>query len=203
MAAPLSASRAWAPLGLMLVLTCGAWFFHDVPQTVAPQPTVSAQGWIQPSLGSIDAKPTREAGGGQGPGGQAPSAEQVLEEVSRRGRLADQARADASSSAANADRVNTPQALQARVRQDPAGVHRQTAGQRLRLQGTLAGVEAGEPGVLVLHLALPGEEGSVRVVASPALAAMASDWAPSRAVSLDCLSQGVMMGEWLLVDCRQ
>jgi hypothetical protein len=82
-------------------------------------------------------------------------------------------------------------------------VHRQTAGQRLRLQGTLASVEAGEPGVLVLHLALAGEAGTVRVVASPSLAQAAANWVPPRAVALDCLSQGVMMGEWLLVDCRE
>ena len=51
--------------------------------------------------------------------------------------------------------------------------------------------------------ALAGEAGTVRVVASPSLAQAAANWAPPRAVALDCLSQGVMMGEWLLVDCSE
>ena len=199
----LASSRAWAPLGLMLVLSCGAWFFRDVPRPRAPVEEAGAGGWIQPGPGAGDGAQGglgTSAGDRRPPPTAAPTAEQVLAEVSRRGQLADEARAAATARDAP---TASPESLQARLKQDSAAVHRQTAGQRLRLQGALASIEAGEPGVVVLHLALPGEARTVRVVASPALASVAGTWAPPRSVSLDCLSQGVMMGEWLLVDCRE
>lgn len=197
--ASLALSRAWAPLGLILVLACGAWFFGGTASQHSPGVSPPANGLIRPGPGEPG-----QAGAAGSPLGDAlpsaqgagPDAPQVLEEVAQRGRQAPQATAPTSSPL-------SAEALQARVRQDAAAVHRQTAGQRLRLQGTLASVEAGEPGVLVLHLALAGEAGTVRVVASPSLAQAAASWAPPRAVALDCLSQGVMMGEWLLADCRE
>lgn len=187
----------------MLVLTCGAWFFRDAPRPSAPVEEAGAGGWIQPGPGAGDGAqggPGTSEGDRRDPPTAAPTAEQVLAEVSRRGRLADEAPAAA---AARLVPPASPESLQARLKQDPAAVHRQTVGQRLRVQGALASIEAGEPGVVVLHLAPPGEANTVRVVASPALAAVASTWVPPRTVSLDCLSQGVMMGEWLLVDCRE
>lgn len=191
-------SRAWAPLAWMLVLSCGVWFFHEPPRPAAPVDEAASAGWIRPGVGTEVA--TSEAA--PAPGGTpspmvAPTAEQVLAEVSRRGRVADGRQALASVA------PSSPESLRARLKQDPAAVHRETAGRRLRLQGVLAAVEAGEPGVLVLHLALPDEVDTVRVVASPGLASVASTWLPPRSVSLDCLSQGVVMGEWLLADCRE
>ena len=197
--ASLARSRAWAPLGLMLVLACGAWFFGGTARQDSPGVPPTANGWIRPGPGEPgQAGAARTPAGDALPGAQGagPDAPQVLEEVAQRGRQAPPAMAPTSSPL-------SAEALQAQVRRDAAAVHRQTAGQRLRLQGTLASVEAGEPGVLVLHLALAGEAGTVRVVASPSLAQAAANWAPPRAVALDCLSQGVMMGEWLLVDCRE
>lgn len=201
----LARARAWAPLGLLFVLACGAWFFHGTAWQGAPgEPGLPGAGThsvglIQPLPEAPDAAGVKQdAPPEKGSASAGPAAPQVLEEVAQRGRQAAQvARSTSASATLSAD------ALQTRVRQDPAAVHRQTAGQRLRLQGALASVEAGEPGVVVLHLALAGEPGTVRVVASPALAQVASGWTVPKAVSLDCLSQGVMMGEWLLADCRE
>jgi len=195
-------ARVWAPLGLLLVLACGAWFFPDqfsqprgaafapggqqvVPRTVAPG-DLGEQ--ITPEL-AVDPNSNADAARAAA----AVSATQVLDLVAERGRSAAPAPSATVSAAA----------LQARVRDDPAAVQKQTAGQRLRLSGTLAAVESGEPGVVVLHLALADPAATVRVVASPALATSAASWVAPRAVALDCLSQGVMMGEWLLVDCRE
>lgn len=193
----LARSRAWAPLGLMLVLACGAWFFRGTAwqgHAEGPGAVSSPAGLIQPLPDSPPAQGTSSSQlEGNGADVAVPSATQVLDDMALRGRQA----APAASSALSAE------SLQARVRQDAAAVHRQTAGQRMRLQGSLAAVEAGEPGVVVLHLALADQPGTVRVVASPSLAQAAVSWAPPKAVSLDCLSQGVMMGEWLLVDCKE
>lgn len=191
----LARARVWAPLSLLLVLACGAWFFRGSGwQPVEPALRPSAP-WVGASpaeamkeSGQVDASPMDGVEASKG----APRAAQVLDEVAQRGLRAEPAPPGPLSA----------ESVQARVRQEPAGVHRQTAGQRLRLSGNLASVEAGEPGVVVLHLALPGESQTVRVVASPALARVAVGWAAPKALSLDCLSQGVMMGEWLLVDCR-
>lgn len=195
-------ARVWAPLGLLLVLACGAWFFPNQfsqprgagiapgdPLVVPRQVTVGAPGaQITPELAD---GPNSNADAARA---VAPvSAAKVLDVVAERGQTAAPAPSATVSAAA----------LQARVRDDPAAVQKQTAGQRLRLSGTLAAVEAGEPGVVVLHLALADQAATVRVVASPALAASAASWVAPRAVALDCLSQGVMMGEWLLVDCRE
>ncbi len=190
-------ARVWAPLGLMLVLACGAWFFGGMARQGEQGAPLPAAGLIQPGPGEAEQAGAVQPLGGDAGSGVAsgePVAAQVLEEVAQRGRQASQAMSSSTLSA---------QALHARVRQDAAAVHRQTAGQRLRLQGTLASLEPGESGVLVLHLALAGDDGTVRVVASASLAQSAASWAPPRAVALDCLSQGVMMGEWLLVDCRE
>lgn len=185
----------------MLVLACGAWFFRGTawqgagPE--APDSGSSPAGLIQPLPDSPAAQGTSSPRlDDSGADVATPSATQVLDDVAQRGRQA--APANAASGA-----TLSAESVQARVRQDAAAVHRQTAGQRLRLHGSLAAVEAGEPGVVVLHLALADQAGTVRVVASPTLAPAAATWAPPRAVSLDCLSQGVMMGEWLLVDCRE
>ena len=189
-------ARVWAPLGLLLVLAGGAWCWRDAawPGATGASGTASpGAGVIQPWPESTQALPVAVERANPGAQASAPAAAQVLDEVAQRGR---QARAATLA-------TQSAESLQARLRQDPAAVHRQTAGQRLRLQGALASVEAGEPGVVVLHLALADEPGTVRVVASPALAQVASTWAPPKALSLDCLSQGVMMGEWLLVDCRE
>jgi hypothetical protein len=98
------------------------------------------------------------------------------------------------------------EALQARVASDPTAVHAHTAGQRIRVRGRLEGVEEGEAGVAVMRLSLHDRPQGLRLVASPAMLERARAWArtgaPAEEVSLDCLSQGVMMGEWLLVDCR-
>lgn len=192
-------ARVWAPLGLLLVLACGAWFWRGAAWPSAagsPGGEAPTAGLIQPQPDATGTSPVAMDRAHQDVDPSGPAAAQVLEEVAQRGRQAPQAMSPASSPL-------SAEALQAQVRRDAAAVHRQTAGQRLRLQGTLASVEAGEPGVLVLHLVLAGEAGTVRVVASPALAQAAANWAPPRAVALDCLSQGVMMGEWLLADCRE
>ena len=189
----LARSRVWAPLGLLLVLACGAWFFRGTAWQGAPGTEAPVPGVIQPLPGRAEPNGALPGPDVKSEGLPAPPAAQVLEDVAQRGRQAPAA-ASATLSA---------ESVRARVRQDAAAVHRQTAGQRLRLQGTLAAVERGEPGVVVLHLALEGEPGTVRVVASPALAQVAASWVPPRAVALDCLSQGVMMGEWLLADCRE
>lgn len=197
-------ARAWAPLGLLFVLACGAWFFGGTAWQGAPgepgSPTAEAPpvGLILPMPEALDGTGAAPTPLDKGAASGDPTAPQVLEEVAQRGRQAAPVAPPTSASA-----TLSADAMQARVRQDPAAVHRQTAGQRLRLQGTLASVESGEPGVVVLHLALAGELGTVRVVASPGLAVAAAAWAPPKALSLDCLSQGVMMGEWLLVDCRE
>jgi len=183
-------------MGLLLVLACGAWFFPEQFQGPGPEATeasgLQGGGLIQPLPGQAEGPgadtATAEVAAQEAP----PAAAQVLDAVAQRGRQA----APAASAALSAE------SLQARVRHDAAAVHQQTAGQRLRLQGMLAAVEAGEPGVVVLHLAVAGQPDTVRVVASPALAAVAAAWVPPKAVALDCLSQGVMMGEWLLVDCQ-
>lgn len=192
-------ARAWAPMGLLLVLACGAWFFPEQFQGQGPDASAPPDGGpIQPLPAQADGHDWRDGPGvGAVPGDGAMQATpqvaaQVLDVVAQRGRQA----APAASAALSAE------SLQARVRHDAAAVHQQTAGQRLRLQGTLAAVEAGEPGVVVLHLAVAGQPDTVRMVASPALAAVAAAWVPPKAVALDCLSQGVMMGEWLLVDCQ-
>jgi hypothetical protein len=92
--------------------------------------------------------------------------------------------------------------LQARVASDPAAVHAHTAGQRIRVRGRLEGVEEGEAGVAVMRLSVPDRPQGLRLVASPGMLERVRAWAPAQEVTLDCLSQGVMMGEWLLVDCR-
>lgn len=200
----LARARAWAPLGLLFVLACGAWFFGGTAWQGAPgepgSPAVGAPstGLIQPSPEGLDVTAAVPTPGDKGATSGGPTAPQVLEEVAQRGR-----QAASVAPATSASATLSAESLRERVRQDPATVHHQTAGQRLRLQGTLASVEAGEPGVVVLHLALTGEPGTVRVVASPSLAQAAAAWTPPKALSLDCLSQGVMMGEWLLVDCRE
>lgn len=195
----LARSRVWAPLGLLLVLACGAWYVLGSGWLVEPAPKEA----VAPAASLIRPLPASPGGGGAGPAPIAPgegtaglTAGQVMQEVAQRGR-------QAPAAASGSSQTMTTDSLQAQIRRDPAAVHRQTAGQRLRLQGSLASVESGEPGVVVLHLALADEPGTVRVVASPYLAQAAADWVHPRAVSLDCLSQGVMMGEWLLVDCRE
>ncbi|MDO9237308.1 MAG: hypothetical protein Q7U28_14895 [Aquabacterium sp.] len=183
-------ARVWIALALML--TSGAWlaaglFDRPPPESSVPvaevhstQPVLS----MMPIPGQVSGSPHAQ--------GMQPNAMQVLEAVAHRGRQV----APASGA------VQSAESLQTRVRQDPASVHRQSTGQRLRLQGTLALVEKGESGVVVLHLSLPDQSDSVQLVASPALAQTAAGWEPPRNVTLDCLSQGVMMGAWLLVDCR-
>lgn len=110
----------------------------------------------------------------------------------------------AAPAAPEAERADV---LQARVASDPAAVHADTVGQRLRVRGRLESVEEGEAGVVVMSLSVSDRPQGLRLVASPALLERARAWgqtsAPAGEVSLDCLSQGVMMGEWLLVDCRE
>lgn len=192
-------SRLWVPAGLLLTLAGGAWWLLDATgrgESTFPEGGVPRSGLIRPLPAAPPDGVVTPASALAQPGAAELSAEQVLQEVAQRGRQAPAA-APAPSKTVSAD------ALQTQLRRDPAAAHRQSAGQRLRLQGSLASVELGEPGVVVLHLALADEPGTVRAVVSPDLAQAAAAWQPPRAVSLDCLSQGVMMGEWLLADCRQ
>ena len=129
-----------------------------------------------------------------------PPAAAVLAQLSAAGE-----RARLAAPAPGRDRVVSADELQARLAQNAAAVAATSVGTRVRVQGRLEGVELGEAGVVLLRLALADRPQGLRLVASPALAERAAAWAQAGAappvLSLDCLSQGVMMGEWLLVDC--
>ena len=202
-AALLTAAAAWTLGGSL-----GGGHHRDADRAGAAGPTDGGGGWVRGGVGPAQALDAgRAAGLGEAGGGQAAAAAgdakgvkattaaEVLEVVTRRG--------EAAARAAGDQAPLTAEALHARVEGDAAGVHRATAGQRLRLRGQLSAVEPGEAGVAVLHLGLAGQAQTVRVVAAPSLVATAQAWSLPRTVSLDCLSQGVMMGEWLLVDCRE
>jgi hypothetical protein len=206
-AQPRARATTWV-VGI-LVLACVVWIFSGQDRSdreprpggpVAGGDTGVPEGWVRERVVPIEAdgglagQAGRAPTGVAGADGPAATAADVLVGVARRGEAA-----TAASTRAPVD----VEALHARVRGNAAAVHRDTAGQRLRLQGQLSAVEQGEPGVAVLHLALADQTETVRVVAAPSLAATALGWSLPRAVSLDCLSQGVMMGEWLLVDCRE
>ena len=204
-----SRARATAWVAGILVLACVVWIFAGQDRAdrqpssggpVAGGDPGAPAGWVRERIGPLEAgdglagQAGRAVTGVAGADRPVATAADVLLGVARRG--------EAASAASTRAPVDV-EALHARVRGNAAAVHRDTAGRRLRLQGQLSAVEQGEPGVAVMHLALADQAETVRVVAAPSLAATALAWSLPRAVSLDCLSQGVMMGEWLLVDCRE
>ncbi len=74
--------------------------------------------------------------------------------------------------------------------------------QRLGLSGTLASMEEGAEGVLMLTLQAGPDLETIRAVMTPAHRARALGVSPGTPVVLDCLHQGTVMGEPLLADCR-
>lgn len=181
-------------VGLMVVLLCAAvagWWRWGEGDSVGAgagdpsDPASSSAAVSSPTSTAVSATPPVAA---------------VLAQVSAAG---DRARRVAL--APGPERAVSADELQARLAQNPAAVAATSAGKRVRVQGRLEGVELGEAGVVLLRLALAERPQGLRLVASPALAERAATWAQAGAappvLSLDCLSQGVMMGEWLLVDC--
>lgn len=75
-------------------------------------------------------------------------------------------------------------------------------GQRLRLQGVVRQTEAGQGQVLLITLGT-GEDPGLRVVVNMAeQSARARAPALGHALELDCLNQGLLMGEPVWGDCR-
>lgn len=95
----------------------------------------------------------------------------------------------------------TAQAMSDQVQARPELIHRTRAGQRVALTGTLASIEQGSSGVLVLSLAVQGRTQGLRLVMAPDAADRALTLLLGVEIRVDCLSQGVLMGEWLLADC--
>lgn len=95
----------------------------------------------------------------------------------------------------------TAQAMSDQVRAHPELIHQTRAGQRVALTGTLASIEQGASGVLVLSLAVQGRMQGLRLVMAPDAAGHALTLPLGAEIRADCLSQGVLMGEWLLADC--
>lgn len=211
-AAPRGASylaRAWPALGLIAVLLCaavtlrGQWAGEEASSGAPPQRSaLSTPSALLPpqAPGALDAAARGDAAVDR-------SAAAVLERVSAVGerarRVAPAPEQAVSAEALHASLGRLPHPPH--PSQNPAAAA-PPAGTRVRVQGRLEGVELGEAGVVVLRLALPGRTQGLRLVASPAWAERAAAWAEPGAstpeLSLDCLSQGVMMGEWLLVDCQ-
>jgi hypothetical protein len=74
--------------------------------------------------------------------------------------------------------------------------------QRLRLSGTLASMEEGAEGALMLTLQAGPDLETIRAVVTPAHRTRALGVSPGTPVVLDCLHQGSVMGEPVLADCR-
>ncbi|RZL09958.1 MAG: hypothetical protein EOP40_08115, partial [Rubrivivax sp.] len=74
--------------------------------------------------------------------------------------------------------------------------------QRLGLRGTLASMEEGAEGALVLTLQAGPDLETIRAVITPMHRARALGLSPGTPVVLDCLHQGSVMGEPVLADCR-
>lgn len=197
-------------VGLMVVLLCAAvagWWRWGEGDSVGAgagdpsDPASSPAAVSSPTSTAVSATPpVAQAGPPDRVAPAPPPAAAVLAQVSAAG---DRARRVAL--APGPERAVSADELQARLAQNPAAVAATSAGKRVRVQGRLEGVELGEAGVVLLRLALAERPQGLRLVASPALAERAATWAQAGAappeLSLDCLSQGVMMGEWLLVDC--
>lgn len=201
-------------VGLMVVLLCAAvagwWRWGEGDSVSEGAGGFSGPASTSASVSAPASTPAWMSGSATPPVAQAgppdrvapapPPAAAVLAQVSAAG---DRARRVAL--APGPERAVSADELQARLAQNPAAVAATSAGKRVRVQGRLEGVELGEAGVVLLRLALAERPQGLRLVASPALAERAATWAQAGAappvLSLDCLSQGVMMGEWLLVDC--
>lgn len=76
-------------------------------------------------------------------------------------------------------------------------------GRRVRLQGRVSQIEAGQGQVLLITLDEADERPGLRVVVNMAeQPSRARPPALGHALGLDCLSQGLLMGEPVLGDCR-
>lgn len=109
--------------------------------------------------------------------------------------------ARASAARTTEGAVMTAQAMSDQVQARPELIHRTRAGQRVALTGTLASIEQGTSGVLVLSLAVQGRTQGLRLVMASDGAGHALTLPLGVEIRVDCLSQGVLMGEWLLADC--
>ena len=109
--------------------------------------------------------------------------------------------ARAPAARASEGSVMTAQAMSDQVRARPELVHQTRAGQRVALTGSLASMERGAGGVVLLSLAVEGRTQGLRLVVAPHAADYAATLPLGGKIQADCLSQGVLMGEWLLADC--
>jgi hypothetical protein len=88
------------------------------------------------------------------------------------------------------------------VQAHPAAMDARYRQQRLPLTGVVDAAEAGEEGVVMLSLSLPGQNQGLRMVMADGHQAVALALMPGQTVSVDCLDQGLVMGELVLADCR-
>lgn len=108
-------------------------------------------------------------------------------------------RAPAQTSAASAV---SPAGLMADYRDSGGRAHARHAGKRLNLQGAVVSVETGEGALVMVSLDAGPDLPPARAVIADSDAARVREWQAGRVVVLDCVNQGLLMGEPLLADCR-
>ena len=108
-------------------------------------------------------------------------------------------RAPAQTSAASAV---SPAGLMADYRDSGGRSHARHAGKRLSLQGAVVSVEEGHNGLVMVSLDAGPDLPPARAVIADSDAARVREWQAGRVVVLDCVNQGLLMGEPLLADCR-
>lgn len=96
----------------------------------------------------------------------------------------------------------SPVALMADYRDSGGRAHARHAGKRLNLQGAVVSVETGEGALVMVSLDAGPDLPPARAVIAASDAARVREWPAGRVVVLDCVNQGLLMGEPLLADCR-
>lgn len=118
------------------------------------------------------------------------------------GRPADSPLASGTSASARADRLNAREVAHAYAR-SPQEAEGRFKGQRLRLHGVVDQLEAGQGQILLVTLGAAEHQAGLRaVVDMGAQVDRAVRPVVGQALALECLNQGLLMGEPVLSDCH-
>ncbi|MDI1260073.1 hypothetical protein [Aquabacterium sp.] len=75
-------------------------------------------------------------------------------------------------------------------------------GQRLQIQGVVNSIEPGQGQILLINLGADEGQAGLRAVVDGGSQALARQAGVGQVLSLDCLNQGLLLGEPVLSDCR-
>ncbi len=129
------------------------------------------------------------------------------EEVAAPAEPSARAMSGAAPNTSSTDMTPVPGRIQAQAVAQAYASDRQVAdarfkGQRMQLQGVVNGIESGQGQVLLVTLGADEGHAGLRAVIDGGAQPLAAQIAVGQPLSLDCLNQGLLMGEPVLSDCR-